>query len=828
MTDRHHLRLNVAPERVNYTYPGEVRGGPFENPPRDRVPHARKLEAEVLSASAEFEQRRVQQRAQTTGLTLLLRSDPQYTLKLESLDRRRDGIELLSVGTEDDAMTATVFVPHESVGKFLKLLKDYETQQDKRSGKPKNQALVESIALARLAIISDFWQDTLDFPESGDAINWEVWLRSPDGHADTVHSRFVEHCTAIGVRPDGHFVAFPDRVVTIAHGTSEQISGSIEIMTSVAELRRAKELASEYLRIPARFQSEVIDDFLARVQFADENAPAVLLLDTGVNAGHPLIEPALDATDRHTVDPNWGTADDARQHGTGMAGIALYGDLADALATNSQITLSHRLESAKILPPPPDQNQPEVYGFVTEQGVSRAIIAAPQRNRVICMAITTDDRDAGVPSSWSGALDQMCAGVSDHETKLMLVSAGNVDGVQDPASGYVYPITNCEDAGVEDPGQAWNVITVGAYTEKVMIKDPALWGFRPVASIGDLCPTSRTSLAWGQENFRGWPIKPDIVMEGGNYATDGTVNDATDDLSLLSTALTVDGRLLQPVADTSPATALAARVAAILWSNYPDFWPETIRGLLVHSADWTDAMVNRFPGGTKSAAASRLRAYGYGVPDLYRAMYSAENAVTLIFQGEIQPYRLEDSAGRANVMHVHRLPWPRDVLLALGEADVQMRVTLSYFIEPSPGRRGWSTSTSHRYQSHGLRFDVIRLNEDEEAFRRRLSRNEWENDERPENVDETRDWVIGDQGRRNGSLHSDWWQGVASDLATCDRIAVYPVSGWWKERPHKRRVESVTRYSLIVSIDTAEQNVDLYTPIANQIVVEPPIELDSV
>ena len=55
-------------------------------------------------------------------------------------------------------------------------------------------------------------------------------------------------------------------------------------------------------------------------------------------------------------------------------------------------------------------------------------------------------------------------------------------------------------------------------------------------------------------------------------------------------------------------------------------------------------------------------------------------------------------------MHLHDLPWPRDVLEDLGETPVEMRVTLSYFIEPNPSRRGHRSR--YRYESHGLRFDV--------------------------------------------------------------------------------------------------------------------------
>jgi hypothetical protein len=175
-------------------------------------------------------------------------------------------------------------------------------------------------------------------------------------------------------------------------------------------------------------------------------------------------------------------------------------------------------------------------------------------------------------------------------------------------------------------------------------------------------------------------------------------------------------------------------------------------------------------------------------------------------------------------MHFHELPWPKAVLEGLGETHVSMRVTLSYFIEPSPGRRGWTNK--HRYQSHGLRFDVIRPLEGVADFRKRITSTEWEAPKkRPKNVKETRNWVIGDDGRTHGSLHSDWWEGDASMLAQCNRIAVYPVTGWWRERPHLERWGMKARYSLVVSIETPGVDVDLYAPIVNETTIA--TELDA-
>ena len=59
---------------------------------------------------------------------------------------------------------------------------------------------------------------------------------------------------------------------------------------------------------------------------------------------------------------------------------------------------------------------------------------------------------------------------------------------------------------------------------------------------------------------------------------------------------------------------------------------------------------------------------------------------------------------RMRQFRLHELPWPVGVLEGLGAAEVRMRITLSYYIEPSASRRGWRQR--YRYASHALRFDL--------------------------------------------------------------------------------------------------------------------------
>jgi hypothetical protein len=395
--------------------------------------------------------------------------------------------------------------------------------------------------------------------------------------------------------------------------------------------------------------------------------------------------------------------------------------------------------------------------------------------------------------------------------RLFVISAGT----SRTADARQYPAGN-ESDGIHDPGQAWNALTVGAYTEKVRITEPALDGWKPVAPKGDLSPCTTTSLIWQHE----WPIKPDLVLEGGNAAIDPARAqvDTPDSLSLLSTHFEPLVKLTCTTGDTSAAAALAARMAAQIHARYPNFWPETVRGLMVHSAEWTPAMLSRYPK-KLSAHVHRnlLRCFGFGVPDLGRALWSASNSLTLLVQDALQPFEKDKSKD----MHLHKLPWPARELRELGETRVTMRVTLSYFIEPNPARRGWRQR--HRYASHGLRFEVNTPTESLKEFRHRVNRAALDAEQGSRGSGDPADWILGPDLRARGSVHSDEWRGTAVELARREHIAVYPVIGWWRERHQLGRWQQAARYTLIVTIRTPRTDVDIYTPI--ETVVAPPISV---
>jgi hypothetical protein len=749
----------------------------------------------------------------TPGFYLQFELPIEHQHVVDSLENKKKAIELVAVqpaAVGDETISATVFVPETAADFFDKRIEAYRDKET-RTGKPKNEALIARIDNVHLAAARAlFTDDIMLFPAAGFPVWWEVWLR--DGLLPT----FQTVADRLNVVMKPHTISFPEREVVLVRTDLATMERLIQHSDAVAELRLAKDTPSRFIEMRAVEQADWAANLVGRVTPPSALAPAVCLLDSGATQSHPLIAPGLEPADQHSYDTDWGVGDSAHWngHGTLMSGVALYGDLEAALNHGGPVSLRHRLETVKILPPA-GQNDPDLYGAITAAGIDLAEHRSPRRRRVICMAVTSDvGLGRGRPSSWSAAVDQLCYGGGDRR-RLMVLSAGNLRGDINAAD---YPDRNDLEE-VESPAQAWNPIVFGAYTDKITINHPDYDGWLPVAPAGDLSPASRTSAIWDRQ----WPIRPDVVFEGGNFAHDG-VNPASaiDDLQLVSTHYRPNVRLFDAFGDTSAAAALGGNLAAGIMSARPEFWPETIRGLIVHSAEWTSAMRARFDAAASQAQKlALLRRYGWGAPDLTRALLSAANDATLIVEDALLPFRMAASSQvKTRDMNLHQLPWPREELAALGKLDVELRITLSYFIEPNPGERGWTRR--HRYASHNLRFAVKRSLETLPTFRNRINRAA-----QAEEADEATgagggdDWVLG-QIRDRGSIHSDIWRGSAAALAARDAIGVFPISGWWKEKPALQRWERATRYALLVSIRVPGSDVDIYNSLATQLAIPVP------
>lgn len=823
-----HFILDRFTETERYTPPRQIIQ-PNRIPGQDRHSHGRSLLGQIETLKGEF---RTARQAQEDagfeggfGLQVEFESFPDIELAFESLARERSGIELLNIRHEENRSYATVFVPDGKLALFESLIRDYlEDRRDSRGRSRDHKALIDTIHQIHAATLKALWtDDRAVFPESDDEVFWwEVWLPVRDDRMAVLNT-FRRRAEEQGFQVVPGELQFPERTIVLVRASAREMSRSMMTLNSIAELRRAKETADFFDSLRPEDQPDWVDELVDRCRFPgpEDQVPYVCLLDTGVNNAHPLISPVLEDDDLHTVEPAWGTHDE-QGHGTAMAGLALAGDLTNCLDSNEPVEILHRLESVKLLQDDGGNGgDARHHGYLTIEAVSRPEITDPDRRRVFGMAITArDNRDRGRPSAWSAAVDRLAADVDGEGEipRLFILSAGNI---LDQNAWKLSPVSNSTD-GIHDPAQSWNALTIGAFTNLTRITETDAVGYQPVAPEGGLSPFSTTSFTW-QSN---WPLKPDVMFEGGNAANDGLGAVTMPSLSLLTSHHKFEERLLTTANATSAASALAARMAAQLMAEYPDLWPETVRGLIVHSAEWTDAMRQAFLPRTNPSKGDFLRLVrhcGFGVPDLDRALWSISNSLTMVLQDQLHPFqRVEGKQPTIRDMNLHRLPWPLEELESLGEAQVEMRVTLSYFIEPNPSERGFRSR--YRYESHGLRFEVKRAQESETDFRTRINAAARDEEEGTVSRGNDPDWDIGKNNRHKGSLHSDIWRGSAVDLASRGVLAVYPALGWWKTRIRHERYNMPARYVLIVSIHAPEIDVDLYTAIANKIAVPITVE----
>lgn len=807
-------------------------------PQRDRQVHGARLLAQLgqLKLSmAQIEARRAQlELPQHAGVAIALEISPRGTLDYaKQLEWRRDGIEVLSAVTNGNQEIVVLHVPEGKLTAFEKRVNDYLTKDLQREGqpaKPKNATLINAIASIRKAAFDELWTDP-DAPPPREEQRWfQVWLRVVTD-ASAAQQAFVAAAQQFDIEVEPGYVSFPGRVVIAARASRASLEAALELLDLIAEIRHVDTTADFFLTQLKPFEQVAwIEELIKRSTFPAPaaNVPHVTVMDTGVNHGHPLLSPSLANSDLHAVNAAWGTHDDGG-HGTQMAGIACHGDLTALLGSDADHPVPHRLESVKFLPPN-GANPPHLYGAVTIAATQMVEAATPARRRTFVMAATAEGLTAGIPSEWSGAVDQLAFDQREPQVdaadampeeatanaRLIVLAAGNVPWTQ----WGDYPTVN-DTSSIENPAQAWNALTVGACTHLTLL-DAAKWpGLARLAAEGGLSPSSRTSLLWQ----RTWPFKPDVVAEGGNGCLDkGAAVEVVvgpESMRVLTTWHEPTKTPLSDFGDTSAAAAEVARQCAHIQAHYPTYWPETVRGLVVHAARYAPAMratLSLVP--TKEEKRNLLRRFGYGRATTEWSLSSSERHPTLVLQEFITPYVKNGSSNSLGNMNMHALPWPTEQLQALGAADIAMRVTLSYFIEPNPARRGWQSK--FRYQSHGLRFAVKGSTETDTRFRQRI--NKIERDELdPEEQEEMTDpdaarWFLGAQMRNRGSIHSDVWFGNAARLAAKSHIAVFPVGGWWKDWKDAGADLTPVKYALLVSLELLQDiDVDIYTPIANTI-----------
>ena len=429
------------------------------------------------------------------------------------------------------------------------------------------------------------------------------------------------------------------------------------------------------------------------------DAPAIAVLDSGLTSGHPLLAPAVGdaqgylAPHRHPHDesPNW--------HGTFVAGLALYGDIAECLR-QGRFVPQLRLFAGKVF----QDNGDHQTEFI-EKSVEEAVIELNRQYGCRVFNLSYGDLNKVYDGRHVRGLAYTLDRLSRELGVLFIVPTGNIPISELPENPRdLYPDYLMEEsARLLDPATALNVLTVGGLALNTATRDAQRYpnGIEdfPIAIEDQPFPLSRRGFSINEA------IKPDVVEHAGNLAvmrSGGRIR--PDGLGVISTCGDfVGGRLFSEAIGTSYAAPLVAHRAARLSQEIPEASSNLLRSLLGAHARWPRASSELLdPIGNADGKKRLMQLIGYGRignDALYR---STEQTVTMITEDNIDN----------NKCLFYELPIP-DSFWSTGRRSREVTVSLAY----SPEVR----TTRLDYRMSKLWFTLVtatNLEEVERSFQR--------------------------------------------------------------------------------------------------------------
>ena len=446
--------------------------------------------------------------------------------------------------------------------------------------------------------------------------------------------------------------------------------------------------------------------------FPEEDDPLACVVDSGVVAGHPLLMNWV--IEERDFDTGENTVVDLHGHGTSVAGLVVYGDVAGCIEFN-EWRPKVRICSAKVLRHDPDTGRAV---FPDEHRVERVIEEAirhfvTERNcRVFNLSLGSELEiyDGGRQFPWAEKLDEIARELD----VVIVVSAGNR---RDPPIPDHVPTREqfqeairdqllSDDQRICNPGTAALALTVGAIARSdalghhiedggVRVRD-AFAG----SPAGAPSPFTRTGSGYAIDETKAI-IKPDAVHYGGNYALQTLVGGEArwvDNHILLgepTICREIEGRFVGAEIGTSfscPHISHAAAIGAISLEEALGTPPSAnlIRALIGSAtvvppcgAEWLLDEENE------------LRLVGYGKCQLEDLVWSRVNRVRLIAADEIEENRL----------HLYRLSLPEQFFTSRGKKGIA--VALAYDPPVRSSRKEYLARTMWTELLHGLTTDEV-------------------------------------------------------------------------------------------------------------------------
>ena len=451
-----------------------------------------------------------------------------------------------------------------------------------------------------------------------------------------------------------------------------RIKVTYEVLEFLLELETVKEID----RPPQPAFERTADYNLPLSSFPEVISPpeencGILVIDSGVQSGHPLIAPVLGEADVFS-DPGQqlikGGTEDVNGHGTSVAGIAIYGDVENCIKKLS-FDPTAWLFSARVT----DENCKYYEDLLLETQIDQAIESFVD-NYPNCKVINISLGDYekfyidGMKQFRLAAKIDEIAYQYQNKNIVFVISAGNSyhEDLEYEQLRTDYPnyLLN-KNARIIDPATSAIALTVGSLSYgRGSMTEPADVRRQAIAKLRGY-PSPFTRTGFGVDGM----IKPDIVDFGGDLALDLSYREGLDlpkvsqlgdnvaGVSVVTFSKNFQSSLFHICSGTSFAAPRVANIAAQLFTKYPNASSNLIRALIVNSAALPKEIPDEFQFNSQQSQGEKtkqiekqLAIYGYGQTDLERAMYSAENYVVLSEDNVLIP------VGKFHIYEIPQLP----------------------------------------------------------------------------------------------------------------------------------------------------------------------------
>lgn len=768
----------LLPERIPLPSRRQGSAGGPGSPGRNPRRHGADLERQLQRAIAVGREIRVVEGVDP-GLVFKVRA----TGRIEDRDWERR--ELMLLGDTAD-WTYFVLSVDDVPADLLRKLRRYEAGPDEEGG-----AAVGRTFFNALEDIRPYGRDdrrSLELPEDlpGLAepllVDVVVW---PSANYDEAGRR-LRQVRRVVEAFRGDQVAYDDRPrFTVLRA---RLSGEgVEALLGLAVVERVRLPPTPFIE-PSDWTQVSADDLDRQI---DDGEP-IGVIDDGIADGHPLLADGGIASRRSfPPDHNWAVPG---PHGTMVAGLAAFGDFEEPLRAGGPLVRRSAIHEARVLEPHPDiPNATQFAPTITpHQAIEQAIVALHEVEgiRVFNLSITDDFAYSGSHVSvWTERID----GLIRELGIIVVVSAGNRGAHQFRATmdggGHAwadYPSYLLDPAArVAEPAAAALALSVGSVARSSApqtLRGEARVGDRAIAEVNELSPFSRT----GPGVYK--TTKPDVVDFGGNWALNDRdiLEPENPGVGVVSLALGPQGRLFRVSSGTSFAAPRVARLAADLWTAYPDASANLVRALVGIATRVPGPVASQFPDERQ-----RLRAVGFGRPSAELALSSEGPRVVMYFDGEMD----------TDTVSIHPLPIPPR--FARGRA--QRRIAVSLAFDP-PVRR-----QRREYMAGTMSFDLLR-NVTPDEIRERYAR---QGATRVDLYDDRRRFDLR-PGTRNTENSALQVRHASPRLLNPDDSDVYYLAVTHQKAPWA--ADGVQRYAVAVELVEEERvEVDLYAEVQQQV-----------